>query len=83
MHDDGLRYAGYFALDVRLLATCVVFALAVATLAVALRLRGRRWDEHVVAFLAVFSVSFLLTLGLTNLLAAYPALRIESLFPVP
>jgi predicted Na+-dependent transporter len=83
MNDEGLRFAGYFALDVRLLVTCLVFAVALATLAVALRLRGRRWDEHVVGFLAVFSLSFLITLGLTNLLAVHPALRIESLFPVP
>lgn len=83
MNDDPLRFAGWFTLDVRLLVTLLVFSLATATLVVALRLRGRRWDEHVVSFLAVFALSLLTTLIVTNLVAAHPALRVETFFPVP
>ncbi|MSP93136.1 MAG: hypothetical protein EXR79_15270 [Myxococcales bacterium] len=81
--DDTFHYAGWFTLDVRLLATIVVFSAAVAALAVALRMQGRRWDEHVVAFAAVFLLAFLVSAALTNVVAAYPVLQIETVFSVP
>ena len=83
MNDDRFRFAGWFTLDVRMLLTVLVFSAAVAVLFLALRYKGRRWDEHVVGFFAVFGVSLLLTVVLTNWLAGNPALRIETLFPVP
>ena len=83
MAEDSFHYAGWFTFDVRLLATVVVFSAAVATLVVALRLQGRRWDEHVVAFAAVFLLTLLLTAALTTFVAAYPVLQIETVFSVP
>lgn len=83
MDTDAFHYAGWFTLDVRLGATVVVFALAVATFAVAWRGEGKRWQDHVVAFAAVFLIALLGAGLLTNWLAGYPALRIETVFPVP
>lgn len=83
MNDEHFRFAGWFTLDVRVAATLLVFAAAVATLVVALRARGRRWDEHVVLFLAVFAVALLGATVASNWLSGYPALRIETFFPVP
>lgn len=77
------RFAGWFTLDVRVVAILLVFAAAVATLVVALRLRGRRWDEYVVMFLAVFALALVAATLTTNWLAPMPALRIETVFPVP
>ncbi len=83
MGDQGYRYAGWFTLDVRLCATACVFSIALAVLVLALGFRGRRWDEYVVGFLAVFSLGFAAALIATNTLAGFPALRIETFFPVP
>ena len=83
MNDAQFRFAGWFTLDVRLLATLVVFSAAFAVLVLALRFRQRRWDEAVVGFLAIFALTFAVTLTLTNWIAANPALRIETVFAVP
>lgn len=84
MNDDSsFRYAGWFTLDLRLLLTLLTFSAAVAVLIVALRFRGRRWDQYVSGFFAIFCLSLLASLLLTNFLAAYPAIRVETFFPAP
>ncbi len=77
------RFAGWFTLDVRVVLILLVFSAAIALLVVALRLRGRRWDEHVVMFLAVFALVLVAATWATNWLAPMPAWRIETLFAVP
>ncbi len=83
MTETGFRYAGWILLDVRLVSSSALFSAALAVLVLALWFRGRRWDEYVVGFIAVFSLSLLSVVLLTNGLAHYPAIRIESIFPVP
>lgn len=83
MNEPHFRFAGWFTLDVRMVAALLVFSAALAVLVLAVRYKGRRWDEHVVGFLAVFSVCFAVSLGVTNWIAANPALRVETLFAVP
>ena len=70
MSDAPYRFAGWFTLDVRVLA-------------MALRLKDRRWEEHVVSFMALFTLSFFAALALTNWVAGHPALRIETIFAIP
>lgn len=83
MNDSHLRFAGWFTLDVRLLAAVVVFSAAVAVFALALRDKGKPWDQQVVRFFAVFALCLTATWLLTNLFAANPALRLETFMPVP
>lgn len=83
MSEEGFRYAGWFMLDVRLAASLVTFSAALAVLVLARWFKGRRWDEYVVGFCAVFALSFVATLLVTNVIAAYPALSVETMFPVP
>lgn len=83
IEDPGFRYAGWFQLDLRLLASVLVLAASVAVLVVALWFRGRRWDEYLVGFLAVFAIAATVGLVLSNVMGAYPALRLETLFPIP
>ncbi|GEM_PF-2973688 len=70
-------------LDVRLAATLVVISVALGVLVLALWFKGRRWDEYVVGFIAVFGISLLVGVLVTNAIAAYPALSVETIFPVP
>ncbi len=79
---DGFRYAGWVLVDMRLAIALAVFAAAIAIMVVAIWFRGRRWDEHVVGFFAVFLLTLLVTLVLTNTLGTFPALRFETFFPV-
>ena len=81
--ESGFRYAGRFLLDVRLASSAALFSVALAVLVLALWFRGRRWDEYVVGFVAVFSLSLLATMLLTNGIAHFPAISVESIFPVP
>lgn len=83
MTETGLRYAGWFMLDVRLATALVTFSAALAVLVLALWFKGRRWDEYVVGFCAVFVLAFVSTLLLTNAVGAFPALSVETMFPVP
>jgi len=81
--ESGFRYAGWFLLDIRLASAAALFSVALAVLVLALWFRGRRWDEYVVGFVAVFSLSLLGMFLLTNGIAHFPAIQIESIFPVP
>lgn len=83
MNEEGYRFAGWFLVDIRLGAALTVFSAAFAALALALYFKDRRWDEYVVGFFALFCLALVGSVVLTNLLAAFPALRIETLFPVP
>lgn len=83
MSEDTYRLAGWFTLDLRLLATLLLFAAALAVLILALRLKDRRWEEYVVSFLAIFSLGFLAALALTQWVGSHPALGIETIFPIP
>lgn len=80
---DRFRYAGWFTLDIRVIVTLVVFAAAVALLALAVKYWGKRWEEQVLGFSAVFVVALAVAVVLTNLLGAFPAVRIETFFLVP
>jgi hypothetical protein len=80
---DRFRYAGWFTLDIRVIVTLVVFATAVALLVVAVKYWGKRWEEQVLGFSAVFVVALAVAVVLTNLLGAFPAVRIETFFLVP
>lgn len=83
MTEEGYRFAGWFLVDVRLAVALGLFSAALAVLVVALYFKGRRWDEYVVGFVAVFSLALVGTVLVTNALAAFPALSIETIFPVP
>lgn len=83
MSETTYRMAGWFTLDLRILATLLLFAAALAVLVLALRLKDRRWEEYVVSFLAVFALGFLTALALTHWVGSHPALRIETMFPIP
>ena len=80
--DSPLRFAGWFTVDLRMVAILCLFAAAVATTVVALHFKGKRWDEYAVGFAAVFLITLLATGLATNLLALFPALRIESVFAI-
>ena len=81
--DPSYRFAGWFTLDLRLVAALLVLSGAVAVLVLAVWFKGRRWDEYLVGFVAVFVTALVVGLGVTDLLGGFPALRIETLFPVP
>ena len=81
--ESGFRYAGWFLLDVRLLSATLVFSVALAIMVLAIWFRGRRWDEYVVGFVAVFALSLMGALLLTHGVAHFPALTVESIFSVP
>ena len=83
MTETSFRYAGWFLLDVRLASSAALFSVALDVFVLAMWFRGRRWDEYVVGFVAVFSLSLLSVVLLTNGVAHFPAIRIESIFPVP
>lgn len=83
MTEAQFRFAGWFTLDVRMLATLLLFSAALATLVLVLRYRNRRWDEYVVGFVAVFAVTFAVTLTVTNWIAVNPAIKVETVFAVP
>jgi membrane protein YdbS with pleckstrin-like domain len=81
--EQSFRFAGWFTLDIRLLAALFALCAALAVLVLAVWFKGRRWDEYVVGFVAVFTFAMVATLLLTNLVGGFPAVRIETLFPVP
>ncbi len=81
--DQGYRYAGWFMLDVRLAGSLLLLCASVAVLVVALWFRDRSWHELVTGFVAIFSVSLAATLVLTSLIASFPALTVETFFPIP
>ncbi len=83
MLDAHLHYAGWFSLDIRVLATMLLFAVALAVLVLALWGRNRRWDEHVVGFLAVFAIGFCGVWFVTDAAGAPTPIRLETVFPVP
>ena len=82
MSEDHDRLAGWVSLDLRMLSILLIFSSAVAILVLALHFKGRRWDEYVVGFAAVFCIALISSLILTNVLAVFPAFRVESLFAV-
>ena len=83
MTEAGYRYAGWFMIDARLAVALLLFSAATGVLVLALFFKGRRWDEYVVGFCAVFAVSLLVSLLLTNAIAGFPALSVETIIPVP
>jgi len=83
VNPEGYRFAGWFLVDIRLGAALTTFSIAAAILVLALYFKGRRWDEYVVGFFAVFCLALVGSMIVTNALAAFPALRIETIFPVP
>ncbi len=82
MTEQGFRYAGWLLLDLRLTGALTLFSAALAVLVLSLWFRGRRWDEYVVGFVAVFSLSLIGGVVLTNAIGHFPALSVESFFPV-
>lgn len=80
MTDMPFRYAGWLLVDLRLLGASLVFSAAVAVIVLAVWFRQRRWDEHVVGFFAVFLLCLAATLLITNAVASYPAVRLETFF---
>lgn len=80
MNEAIFRYAGWLLVDLRLLGASVVFSAAVAVIVLAIWFRGRRWDEYVVGFFAVFLLCWCAALLLTNAVASYPAIRLETFF---
>ncbi len=83
MFEAQFHYAGWFSLDVRVLATMALFAAALAVLSLALWGKQRRWDEHLVGFLAIFVVGFCAVWFVTDAAGAPTPIRVETLFPVP
>ena len=83
MVEAHFHYAGWFTLDVRVLVTMVLFALAIAVIVLALWGKARRWDEHVVAFLAVFVLSLASVWLVTHAAGAPTPIHLETVFPVP
>ncbi len=82
MSELTFRYAGWILVDVRLVAALAVFCASVAVIVLAVFFRGRRWDEYVVGFVAVFCLAMMTTLLITNAIGSFPALRLETFFPV-
>ena len=83
MFEAHYHYAGWFTLDVRVLGTMMLFAASLGVLVLALWGKGRRWDEHVVGFLAVFALSLASVWLVTNAAGAPTPIHIETMFPVP
>ena len=83
MVEPHFHYAGWFTLDVRVLATMALFAASLAVLTLALWGKNRRWDEHVVGFLAVFALGFGAVWFVTDAAGAPVPIHIETVFPVP
>lgn len=76
-------YAGWIVLDLRLLVFVILISLFLTVSVITLFVRGRRWHEYVTIFLAVYAIAFVLILLIFNLIARYPVLRVEALFPFP
>ena len=83
MFEPHFHYAGWITLDLRALGTMLVFAASLAVVVLALWGKERRWDEHVIGFLAVFALS-LASVWLVTFAAGAPTpLHVETMFPVP
>ncbi len=83
MFEVHFHYAGWFSLDVRVLATMALFATSLAVFVLALWGKQRRWEEHVVGFLAVFLLGFGAVWFVTDAAGAPTPIRLETVFPVP
>ena len=77
---NAARYAGWILVDARLATATLVFSVAIAVVVVAVFFRGRRWDEHIVGFFAVFLLTLCAMLILTNAIASFPAVQVETFF---
>ena len=77
------RYAGWFVLDVRLLAFVVLISVFLTLGILALFFRGRRWHEYATAFVGIFLLVLAVTLLVFNRILSYPVFAIEDLFPFP
>jgi hypothetical protein len=80
---DGWRYAGWVAVDVRLLLFVAAISVLIAIGASALWIRSGRWFEFVAAFLLVLCVSFAGLVAIFNSIASYPVIVVERFFPFP
>ncbi len=76
-------YAGWFVADLRLLLFISLISFFLTTSVVTLFVRHRRWHEYVTITAALFLLSFLVLMGVFNLVADYPVFRVESFFPFP
>ncbi len=83
MFEAHFHYAGWFALDVRVLGTMLLFAASLAVFALALWGKNRRWDEYVVGFFAVFALGLGAVWFVTDAAGAPTPIRLETVFPVP
>lgn len=80
---EGWRYAGWIALDLRLLIFVGVVAALVGVGTAALFVRSGRWRDHLSVFFLVFLLGLFLLTMLFNGLASHPVLVVERLFPFP
>jgi uncharacterized membrane protein len=80
---DGWRYAGWIALDLRLLIFVGVVAALVAVGTSALFVRSGRWRDHFSVFFFSFPLALVLLTLLFNGFASHPVVVVERLFPFP
>jgi len=80
---EGWRYAGWIAVDLRLLLFVTAVSALVAVGVAALVVRSGRARELVATFIIAFTATLILTILLFNGIASHPVFVIESLFPFP
>jgi hypothetical protein len=80
---SGDRYAGWFAVDIRLLIFVVLISAFMALGVVALTMRGKRWYEYLSAYVGIFVALLTMTVVVFNQLASYPVFVIKEFFPFP
>lgn len=80
---EGWRYAGWIALDLRLLIFVGVVAALIAVGTSALFVRSGRWRDHLSVFFLAFLTALVVLTLIFNGLASHPVLVVERLFPFP
>lgn len=80
---EGWRYAGWIAIDVRLVLFVGAVSVLIAVGAAALWVRSGRWRELLAAFFLAFIASFIGLAAIFNSLASHPVVVVERLFPFP
>ena len=77
------HYAGWFVLDVRLLAFVLLISLFVTLGSLALFFRGKKWHEYATAFISIYVVVSVCSILFFNRIVDYPVFLIEDLFVFP
>jgi hypothetical protein len=77
------RYAGWIAVDLRLLLFLVAVSVFVGVGAAALWVRSGRWRDYSATFILAFFAALTILIAIFNGIASWPVFVVERLFPFP